>query len=103
MELSLRCRSTAPSSAGCSPWHAPPPPCTLAVFLAEEDLPDVMRKNIVNHMVMVHLDVTSRSALFEQQLKRYNYVTPKNYLDFISNYRGCLKESGAKLTSSSHA
>ena len=57
----------------------------------------MMRKNIVNHMVMVHLDVTSRSALFEQQLKRYNYVTPKNYLDFISNYRGCLKEERRKI------
>ena len=35
--------------------------------LAQEDLPDSMRKPIVDHMVMVHQDVTERSGLFEQQ------------------------------------
>ena len=56
-----------------------------------------MRKNIVDHMVMVHQDVTARSATFEIQLKRYNYVTPKNYLDFISNYRSVLKDERKKI------
>ena len=46
---------------------------------------------------MVHDDVRQKSATFEQQLKRYNYVTPKNYLDFISNYRGVLRDERKKI------
>ena len=58
-----------------------------------------MRTPIVQHMVMVHNNVRSNSELFEAQLKRYNYVTPKNYLDFISNYRGVLEDERRKIDS----
>ncbi|EOD07326.1 hypothetical protein EMIHUDRAFT_49427, partial [Emiliania huxleyi CCMP1516] len=69
-------------------------------FLAEEDLPDPSRRPIVEHMVMVHQMVRTQSEEFLQQLKRYNYVTPKNYLDFISNYRSVLKEERRKIDGS---
>lgn len=41
---------------------------------------------------MVHLDVVKSSKLFQQRLRRNNYVTPKNYLDFINSYLKLLEE-----------
>ncbi len=43
--------------------------------------------------VMVHQSVISSSIKFEQELRRRNYVTPKNYLDFISNYKSQIANS----------
>eukprot|EP00001_Collodictyon_triciliatum_P041765 07506_5 len=51
-----------------------------SVFLAEEDLPARNRTDIINHMVMVHTSVVKFSSDYEAQLRRKNYVTPKNYL-----------------------
>lgn len=31
-----------------------------------------------------------QSVLYAQQLRRFNYVTPKNYLDYIENYKKLL-------------
>lgn len=39
---------------------------------------------VVAHIVFVHLSVGKYSVLFAQKLRRNNYVTPKNYLDFIT-------------------
>ena len=58
-----------------------------SVFLDEVDIPNSMRESIVKHMVMVH---TTESVEFKQKLRRHNYVTPKNFLDFIMNYRDSL-------------
>eukprot|EP00002_Diphylleia_rotans_P017763 TRINITY_DN3442_c0_g1_i2.p1 TRINITY_DN3442_c0_g1~~TRINITY_DN3442_c0_g1_i2.p1 ORF type:complete len:3137 (-),score=716.67 TRINITY_DN3442_c0_g1_i2:70-9480(-) len=68
-----------------------------SVFLAEEDLPARNRTDIINHMVMVHTSVVKYSTDFELQLRRRNYVTPKNYLDFINNYRKFLRENRKKI------
>eukprot|EP00163_Fabomonas_tropica_P031148 TRINITY_DN730_c1_g1_i6.p1 TRINITY_DN730_c1_g1~~TRINITY_DN730_c1_g1_i6.p1 ORF type:complete len:4200 (+),score=1431.71 TRINITY_DN730_c1_g1_i6:1002-12602(+) len=68
------------------------------VFLEHEDLPDDCRQGIVEHMVMVHLDVTHKSREYEQTMRRYNYVTPKNFLDYISNYKTSLNENRKKFT-----
>ena len=82
------------------PWPEQALESVAGVFLAEEDLPDDARKAIVQHKVMVHQLVRARSDDFQLQLKRYNYVTPKNYLlDFISNYRSVLKEERRKIDS----
>jgi len=102
--LRVRCRSF-PGMVNNTviDWFVPWPEQALlsvaGVFLAEEDLPQQMRNGIVSHMVMVHSDSMERSAAFLTQLKRYNYVTPKNYLDFISNYRSVLKEERRKVDS----
>ena len=39
---------------------------------------------VVAHVVFVHQSVGQYSTLFAQKLRRNNYVTPKNYLDFIN-------------------
>ena len=46
----------------------------------------------MDHVVHVHLSVGTFSKEFQQKLRRSNFVTPKNYLDFISSYTKLLKE-----------
>jgi len=55
-------------------------------FLAETSIPDAIRPQIYQHMVMVQLDVVDAAKRFQDELRRHYYVTPKNYLDYIMNY-----------------
>lgn len=59
----------------------------------EEALEGEVRSSIVSHMVVVHQSVRTFSARFQEQLRRSNYVTPKNYLDFIHNYKHALADN----------
>ena len=59
-------------------------------FLASEDLEDVLRPKIVEHFMNVHEVVRDKSAAYLSSARRYNYVSPKNFLDFISNYKSQL-------------
>jgi dynein heavy chain len=43
-------------------------------------------------MVGVHLSVGDASTEFLQRWRRMNYVTPKNYLDYINTYNRLLQE-----------
>uniref|UniRef100_A0A061RTL5 Dynein heavy chain 1, cytosolic n=1 Tax=Tetraselmis sp. GSL018 TaxID=582737 RepID=A0A061RTL5_9CHLO len=78
-------------------WFEPWPDEALqrvsTVFLENESLPDDCRADIVDHFVLVHQSVRAASARYYEQLRRYNYVTPKNYLDFIANYKKSLGEN----------
>ncbi|KAF0872101.1 DYH10 protein, partial [Crocuta crocuta] len=47
---------------------------------------------VVEHVVLVHESVGEFSKQFLQKLRRSNYVTPKNYLDFINTYSKLLDE-----------
>lgn len=47
---------------------------------------------MVNHVVYVHQTVGVFSKTFLQKLRRVNYTTPKNYLDFINTYNKLLEE-----------
>ncbi|KAM3610556.1 uncharacterized protein V6R79_005609 [Siganus canaliculatus] len=78
-------------------WFLPwPPQALLAVaqsFLAESPLiPEQHSEAVIAHVCMVHGSVGHYSKLFQQKLRRCNYVTPKTYLDFISTYANLLKE-----------
>ena len=55
------------------------------------------RENIVAHIVMVHLSVVNKSKEFAQRLRRNNYVTPKNYLDFINTYLKLLEDKDKSI------
>lgn len=46
----------------------------------------------MDHIVLVHESVDDFSKQFLQKLRRSNYVTPKNYLDFINTYSKLLDE-----------
>lgn len=47
---------------------------------------------VIGHVCMVHGLVGEYSILFQQKLRRSNYVTPKNYLDFINTYSTLLED-----------
>eukprot|EP01135_Chromosphaera_perkinsii_P002697 Nk52_evm65s226 gene=Nk52_evmTU65s226 len=56
-------------------------------FLSEGELiPLEFRDSVIDHIVKVHLSVSHFSEAFLTKLRRYNYVTPKNYLDYINAY-----------------
>lgn len=69
------------------------------VVSQEEALEAAVRSSIVEHMVLVHQSVRTFSARFLDQLRRYNYVTPKNYLDFIHNYKHALADNRTTFSS----
>lgn len=55
-------------------------------------IPEVHAEAVISHVCMVHSTVGNYSKQFLQKLRRYNYVTPKNYLDFINTYCNMLEE-----------
>jgi dynein heavy chain, axonemal len=62
-------------------------------FLKDDIIPVDKRPAIVSHMVGVHLSVGAFSLEFQQKYRRTNYVTPKNYLDYINTYNRLLQEN----------
>ncbi|EPY23032.1 hypothetical protein STCU_07926 [Strigomonas culicis] len=67
-------------------WPAQALQAVGSKMLAGEDLPGELRDAIVNHMVEVHMSADDLSTKYQQELKRHNYVTPKNFLGFLANY-----------------
>ena len=59
------------------PWPEQALQSVATVFLAEEALPEAVRAQIVEHMVLVHQSVRTFSTRFLEELRRHNYVTPK--------------------------
>lgn len=57
-----------------------------------EMIPEDHSTAIIDHVCMVHSSVDHYSKLFLQKLRRCNYVTPKNYLDFINTYSSLLED-----------
>ena len=50
-------------------------------------VPSEFRQQIIEHHVDVHKSVIDVSRDFVMTLRRQNYVTPKNFLDFIATYQ----------------
>ena len=65
----------------------------MCLVTQEEALDAEVRSSIVSHMVLVHQSVRTFSTKFLEQLRRHNYVTPKNYLEFIHNYKHALADN----------
>lgn len=80
------------------PWPEQALTAVATKFIAGEDLPDKVQAQIVQHMMLVHHSVRSFSARFLEELRRNNYVTPKSYLDFISNYKKSLAANRTKIS-----
>eukprot|EP01033_Poteriospumella_lacustris_P008676 gene8676-6241_t len=104
-KLRLRCRNfPGLVSNAVIDWFFPWPTDALQkvaeYFLADEALPEDQRANIVGHLVFTHQNVTKAASKFAEELRRYYYVTPKNYLDFISNYRQQLAVNSKRITAS---
>ena len=64
-----------------------------------KSIPDEHRDSVVKHVVFVHKSVGDYSVQFQQKLRRNNYVTPKNYLDFINTYLKLLDDKDEYILS----
>jgi len=76
-------------------WFQPWPEEALSSvskrFLAEVDLgDDDARNNIQNFMPYSFLAVNKMSELYESQERRFNYTTPKSFLELIALYKSML-------------
>eukprot|EP00898_Chlorokybus_atmophyticus_P005400 jgi/Chlat1/5861/Chrsp4S06373 len=56
-----------------------------------------LRDNICTLFQVAHQSVVSTSAAMLAQLRRHNYVTPTNYLEFVQGYRALLREKKQAL------
>merc|ERR1712096_494349 len=54
-------------------------------------IPEEHKENVIAHVVLTHESVGDYSIKFLQKLRRLNYVTPKNYLDFVGTYSNLLE------------
>ncbi len=60
-------------------------------FLADvPNIEDTVRENMAYHMAYAHQCVTEASVRFQEAYRRYNYTTPKSYLELISLYKQLL-------------
>lgn len=64
----------------------------MLLFWQNPLIPEDKREAVVSHIVLVHQSVVEYSKKFLQRLRRSNYVTPKNYLDFINTYTKLLDD-----------
>ena len=77
----------------CIDWLFPWPNQALlavaTVLIPETNplIPAEYRERIIEHVVAVHKLVGAVNVEFVQKLRRQNYVTPQNYLDFIATYQ----------------
>jgi len=51
---------------------------------------DELRHAISNHMADVHLSIDEANKIFLQVERRYNYTTPKSFLELIEFYKKLL-------------
>ncbi|XP_052801261.1 dynein axonemal heavy chain 10-like isoform X3 [Mya arenaria] len=91
--LRTRCRNF-PGLVNCAniDWFFPWPEQALyavaSVFISPDNalISEQHRDSVVEHIVLVHTSVGEYSKQFLTRLRRSNFVTPKNYLDFINTY-----------------
>jgi dynein heavy chain len=91
--LRVRCRNfPGLVSNSVIDWFTPWPEDALSTvssrFITAEDVEaDTVRETVRTHMSFVHTSTMKASEEFLAKFRRYNYVTPKNYLDFITTYK----------------
>ena len=70
-------------------------------FLAKVDFSDEsFRPKISTVFAEMHLSVIQSSSRMLLELRRYNYVTPTNYLELVKGFRDLLKEKSGELGAS---
>lgn len=62
-------------------------------FLGDVELEsDEIASGVAEFMAEAHLSVTEKSAVYLERQRRYNYTTPKSFLELISLYRKLLSD-----------
>jgi len=85
-------------------WLFPWPDQALLAVATEKITPDnpmipgQYRQQIIEHVVDVHKSVIEVSRDFVTTLRRQNYVTPRNFLDFIATYQVPTADSSGRLS-----
>jgi dynein heavy chain len=70
-------------------------------FLSEVDLiSDEIRGSISHYMAFVHKSVNEMSAVYLTNERRYNYTTPKSFLELIALYQNLLTKKHTDLLAS---
>ncbi|KAG8321107.1 hypothetical protein J6590_052483 [Homalodisca vitripennis] len=64
-----------------------------------EVLPEHYRESVARFMAYVHIQVNATSRVYLQSERRYNYTTPKSFLEQISLYSKLLEMKSAELAS----
>jgi len=81
------------------PWPREALISVASKFLEDVELPSPeIHKNLAVHMAEEHLSVTDRSKKYLETQGRYNYVTPKSYLELIGFYKFLLEMKRANVT-----
>ncbi|KAH9922687.1 dynein heavy chain [Amylocystis lapponica] len=62
------------------------PPALFPIAYRELSMPPVHRPAVVNALVFVHQSLHQINQRLSRRQGRYNYVTPRHYLDFINHY-----------------
>ena len=82
-------------------FHSWPREALISVafkFLDDVELPSTdIRQGLAVHMAEEHLSVTERSRKYLETQGRYNYVTPKSYLELISFYKFLLEQKRTNI------
>ena len=104
-KLRLRCRNfPGLVSNAVIDWFFPWPNDALEkvaeFFLQGEPLPEEHKASVVAHLVFTHQSVSVAAQKFEDELRRKYFVTPKNYLDYIRNYKVQLKDNNKRINTS---
>ncbi|KAI0271628.1 dynein heavy chain protein 1 [Gloeopeniophorella convolvens] len=62
------------------------PPVNFPIAYRELSMPPIHRTAVVNALVYVHMSMYQINQRLSRRQGRYNYVTPRHYLDFINHY-----------------
>eukprot|EP00698_Gefionella_okellyi_P021190 TRINITY_DN679_c0_g2_i1.p1 TRINITY_DN679_c0_g2~~TRINITY_DN679_c0_g2_i1.p1 ORF type:complete len:4462 (-),score=1316.63 TRINITY_DN679_c0_g2_i1:16-13401(-) len=107
-QFRLRCRKF-PALINCSvvdwfhPWQYDALLNVASRFLNDLDLGgSEIRENIAHFMAVVHTSVNAISTEYRTAVRRYNYTTPKNFLDLIGVYRALLSAKRQQLQNDQH-
>ncbi|OCH92714.1 dynein heavy chain protein 1 [Obba rivulosa] len=73
------------------------PPVHFPIAYRELSLPPVHRTAVVNALVFVHQSLHQINQRLSRRQGRYNYVTPRHYLDFINHYVRLYNEKREEL------
>jgi dynein heavy chain len=70
-------------------------------YLDDVDLEsELMKKHLGSMFVTIHTSVLEASHKMRNELKRFNYVTPINYLELVNGYRDLLSEKRQSIGNS---
>ncbi|KAG1825562.1 dynein heavy chain protein 1 [Suillus subaureus] len=73
------------------------PPALFPIAYRDLSMPPVHRTAVVNALVYVHSSLHQINQRLSRRQGRYNYVTPRHYLDFINQYVRLFNEKRDEL------